>query len=73
VDVLPDVAGRDALQRALDRLSYRQRAALVLRFYEDLSERETARALGCAIGTVKSLVSRGLHALREEIEHEEQA
>jgi DNA-directed RNA polymerase specialized sigma24 family protein len=45
----------------------------VLRFYEDLSERETARALGCAIGTVKSLVSRGLHALREEIEHEEQA
>jgi RNA polymerase sigma-70 factor (sigma-E family) len=73
VDVLPDVAERDALQHALDRLSYRQRAALVLRFYEDLSERETARALGCAIGTVKSLVSRGLHALREEIEHEEQA
>lgn len=68
----PDVAGREAVQRALDRLSYRQRAALVLRFYEDLSERETARIIGCAVGTVKSLVSRGLQTLREEIGHEEQ-
>jgi RNA polymerase sigma factor (sigma-70 family) len=67
----PDVARRDALQRALDRLPYRQRAALVLRFYEDLSERQTAHALGCAVGTVKSLVSRGLRTLREEMRDEE--
>ena len=68
---LPDVAGADALRRALSRLPYRQRAALVLRFFEDLSERETARALGCAVGTVKSLASRGLAALREELEDED--
>jgi RNA polymerase sigma-70 factor (sigma-E family) len=68
----PDVAGRDALQAALDRLPYRQRAALVLRFYEDLSERQTARALGCAVGTVKSLTFRGLRTLREEIRDEEE-
>src|SRR5919198_1780813 len=68
----PDVAGRDALQAALDRLPYRQRAALVLRFYEDLSERQTARALGCAVGTVKSLTFRDLRTLREEIRDEEQ-
>ena len=58
---------RDALRRALDLLPYRQRAALVLRFYEDLSEQQAARALGCAVGTIKSLVSRGLNALREEL------
>ena len=69
---LPDVARRDALAGALDRLPYRQRAALVLRFYEDLTERQTARALGCAVGTVKSLVFRGLQALREEIGHDDE-
>jgi RNA polymerase sigma-70 factor (sigma-E family) len=73
VAVQPDVPGSDAMQDALDRLTNRQRAALVLRFYEDLSERETARVLGCAVGTVKSLVSRGLRMLREEMGHEEQA
>jgi RNA polymerase sigma-70 factor (sigma-E family) len=63
----PDLSERDALWRGLDRLPYRQRAALVLRFFEDLSERQTAEALGCAVGTVKSLVSRGLNSLREEM------
>ena len=67
----PDLADRDSLQRALDKLPYRQRAALVLRFYEDLTERQTAKALGCAVGTVKSLVFRGLQTLREEIGDEE--
>ena len=67
----PDLAGRDSLQRALDKLPYRQRAALVLRFYEDLTEGQTAKALGCAIGTVKSLVFRGLQTLREEIRDED--
>ncbi|MDP9343968.1 MAG: SigE family RNA polymerase sigma factor [Actinomycetota bacterium] len=68
----PDVARRAALASALDRLPYRQRAALVLRFYEDLTERQTARALGCAVGTVKSLVFRGLRALREEIGNDDE-
>jgi RNA polymerase sigma-70 factor (sigma-E family) len=63
----PEVADREAVWEALSRLPYRQRAALVLRFYEDLSERQTAATLGCAVGTVKSLVSRGLESLRSEI------
>jgi RNA polymerase sigma-70 factor (sigma-E family) len=58
---------RDELWRALGRLPSQQRAAIVLRFYEDLSERDTARVLGCALGTVKSSVSRGLQRMREEM------
>ncbi len=61
---------RDALWRALGKLSRRQRLALVLRFYEDLSERETADVLKCRPGTVKSLVSRGLETLRIEMQGE---
>jgi len=67
----PALEDRDALWRAMDRLSSRQRAALVLRFYEDLSERETADVLRCRPGTVKSLVSRGLETLRTEIRGED--
>jgi RNA polymerase sigma-70 factor (sigma-E family) len=52
---------------ALKRVTPRQRAAIVLRFYEDLSEAQTAHILGCAVGTVKSLVSRGLKQLREDL------
>jgi RNA polymerase sigma-70 factor (sigma-E family) len=58
---------REDLWRALGRLSSRQRAALVLRFYEDLSERQVAEVLRCRPGTVKSLVSRGLETLRNEV------
>ena len=61
-----DLAVRDELWEALGKLPYRQRAAIVLRFYEDLSEKETARVLGCAVGTVKSSVSRGLRKMRED-------
>lgn len=61
---------RDEMWRALGRLPYRQRAALVLRYYEDLSERQAADALGCSVSAVKSLVSRGLQALRTEMEGE---
>jgi RNA polymerase sigma factor (sigma-70 family) len=49
----------------LRRLPDRQRAALVLRFYEDLPEAEIARLLGCRPGTVKSLLHRGLARVRE--------
>lgn len=56
------------LRDALARLSSRQRAAIVLRFYEDLSEAEIATALECRPGTVKSLLSRGLARLGEVIE-----
>jgi RNA polymerase sigma-70 factor (sigma-E family) len=65
---LPDVAARDELWEALGRLTYRQRAAIVLRFYEDLSEKDTARVLGCRVGTVKSSVSRGLSVMREDLD-----
>ncbi len=58
---------RDALWASLGNLSDRQRAAIVLRYYEDLPDARIAEILGCRIGTVKSLVSRGLDVLREEI------
>jgi RNA polymerase sigma factor (sigma-70 family) len=55
------------LLRALAALPTRQRAAVVLRFYGDLSVAETAQVLGCSPGTVKSHTSRGLDALRHVI------
>jgi len=55
---------RHDLLRALETLPKGQRAAVVLRYFEDLTERETAEALGCSIGTVKSQTARGLAALR---------
>ena len=67
----PDVAASEDLWRALARLPARQRAALVLRYYEDLSERDTADVLGCSVAAVKSLVARGSDALRELIRGEE--
>jgi RNA polymerase sigma-70 factor (sigma-E family) len=59
------VIERDALVRGLRALPARQRAALVLRFWDDLSVDETAAALGCTAGTVKSTTSKGLARLRE--------
>lgn len=58
------VAQADQLRQALGRLPVRQRAAIVLRFYEDLSEADTAAALGCSVGTVKSQVHHGVTRLR---------
>jgi RNA polymerase sigma-70 factor (sigma-E family) len=57
----------DALADAIAALPYRQRAALVLRYYADLRESEIAEAIGCRPGTVKSLTSRALAALRKEV------
>ena len=67
VSTIPDVADREDLWRALQGLPARQRAALVLRYYEDLSERDTAEVLGCSLPAVKSLIARGTEALRDEI------
>ena len=61
----------DVVRAALLRLPVRQRAALALRFFEDLSVEESARALGCRPGTVKSLTSRALETLRVELAAEE--
>jgi len=58
----------DEVWDALAQLPYRQRAALVLRFYEDLPDQEIAKALGCRPATVRSLAHRGLNHLREVIE-----
>jgi RNA polymerase sigma-70 factor (sigma-E family) len=64
----PDFSGDDLiLWQALRRLPARQRTAIVLRYYLDLSEAEVARQLGVPAGTVKSLVHRGLHRLRDRL------
>jgi RNA polymerase sigma-70 factor (sigma-E family) len=74
-EVLPDVAGtdeasvsdeRDELRRLLRELTPRERAVVVLRYYCDQSEQETAAALGMPVGTVKSTCSRALARLRVE-------
>jgi RNA polymerase sigma-70 factor (sigma-E family) len=71
VDAVPEGTGRydpppqDAeLWRLLATLPARQRAVLVLRYYEDMSEQQIAQILGCAPGTVKSQASKGLSKLR---------
>ena len=72
--VTPDPAGRIAdraeLAVLLGQLSRAQRAAIVLRFYEDRDDVEIAAVLGCATATVRSHVSRGLAAMRLRIKTE---
>lgn len=60
-----NAADHDAVWLAIQRLPDRQRHAVVLRYYEDLSEADTAEILGCSVGTVKSQVSRGLAKLEQ--------
>ena len=64
-DTAAAAADRDLLIRGLAALPPRQRAVLVLRYFEDLSEAETATMLGCSVGTVKSQAARGLARLRD--------
>jgi len=58
-------ADRDEIWQALQAMPPRTRAVLVLRYWEDLSEAQTADLLGCTVGTVKSQASRGLRKLAE--------
>jgi len=76
-DELPDQAVADhtvssdmheSLQRAIDRLPQRMRAAVMLRYYEDMTEAEIADVLGISLGTVKSTVSRAVARLRIDAE-----
>jgi RNA polymerase sigma-70 factor (sigma-E family) len=64
-DPTAEIDQRDALVRMLGQLPPRQRAVIVLRYWEQRSEAETAALLGCSEGTVKSAASRGLQHLRE--------
>ncbi len=63
-DTTPITDDRDALWRALSRLPPRQRAVVVLRFFEDMSEAEVAETMHCSVGTVKSQTSKALVKLR---------
>jgi RNA polymerase sigma-70 factor (sigma-E family) len=60
----------DAVRAALLRLPERQRAAIALRYFEDLSVEETARVLGCGPKAVKSLTARGMERLRATLKEE---
>jgi RNA polymerase sigma-70 factor (sigma-E family) len=64
-DATDDVVLHDALWTALSSLPTTQRAAVVLRYYEDLSEADTAQLLGVSVGTVKSTTARALAKMRQ--------
>jgi RNA polymerase sigma-70 factor (sigma-E family) len=66
-----DVETRDDLWQAMRVLPERQRAALVLRYYEDLSEQDAAEMLRCSVGALNQLVVRAKAALRERVQEEQ--
>ena len=68
---LPGVEREDEVLTVLRTLPGRQRMAIFLRFYEDLSERDLAAALGCSTGAAKALLHRAMSALRERLEAED--
>jgi RNA polymerase sigma-70 factor (sigma-E family) len=67
----PDDGRRDELRAALMTLPARQRAAVVLRYYADLSEQQAGEALGCSAAAVRSMVARAMETLRERIPRSE--
>ena len=67
----PDHGRRDELRVALSALPARQRAAVVLRYYADLSEHQAGEALGCSEAAVRSMVARAMETLRERIPRSE--
>ena len=66
----PDLGVREELLGALAALPHRQRAAIVLRYYQDLSERDVADALGCSVTAAKALITRGMETLRKTVRGE---
>jgi RNA polymerase sigma factor (sigma-70 family) len=67
---LPDPGTRQRILAALAAIPPRQRAALVLRFWADMSVEQVADLLHCSAGTVKSQTARGLERLREVLGHD---
>jgi len=65
---MAQVADRDQVWILLGQLPNRQRAAVVMRYFHDLSDVEIGAALGCRVGTVRSLISRALASLRQHRE-----
>jgi RNA polymerase sigma-70 factor (sigma-E family) len=65
---MSDCEMHEVMRRALDRLPRRMRAAVMLRYYDDMSEPEVAAALGISVGTVKSTVARAVAKLRADAE-----
>ena len=66
-DPVEDLVTHDAVIAALRTVPPRQRAAIVLRYYQDLTEAQTAEVMGCSVGAVKSQVSAGLQKLRKAL------
>jgi RNA polymerase sigma-70 factor (sigma-E family) len=66
----PDVVAREGMRQALLALPARQRAAIVLRYYEDLPDDRIAEVLRCRPGTVRSLITRGVQQLRIDVRGE---
>ena len=66
----PDTSDRDGMRAALMTLPVRQRTAIVLRYYADMSEAQTADLMRCRSGAVKSLVARGMSTLRLSVEED---
>jgi RNA polymerase sigma-70 factor (sigma-E family) len=64
-DMFAQVDARQSLLAALDRLPARQRAVVVLRYFADQTESQTAEAMGCSVGAVKSHAARALARLRD--------
>lgn len=72
LDIAAGVVARHDMVAMMGQLPPRQRAAVLARVWLDLSERDTARQMGCTVGTVKSLTSRGLAHLRDLMGQREQ-
>jgi RNA polymerase sigma-70 factor (sigma-E family) len=62
-----DISVAEGLWHELQHLAYRQRCAVVLRYYEDLSEQQAAEVLGCSVGALKALTNRAMEQLRANV------
>src|ERR1700712_481379 len=71
-DVPGQISDRELVRELMSTLSPRQRAVVVLRFYDDLTDEQIAADVGCRQGTVRSILSRSLDALRTETQRRAQ-